>query len=89
VRQRERERATQQWEKMAWVDFDRWSKSTTPENFLKVSINKNNRRIRRQSNFGVAFNILRLIWLYSIHSNNTESTTKGSVKCALAVKTKR
>ncbi len=38
VRLRERERfgergrATQQWEKMAWVDFDHWSKSTTPEN---------------------------------------------------------
>jgi hypothetical protein len=26
------------FEKMAWVDFDRWSKSTTPENFLKTSI---------------------------------------------------
>jgi hypothetical protein len=34
-----RERATQQWEKTAWVDFDCWSKSTAPENFLKVSIN--------------------------------------------------
>jgi hypothetical protein len=38
VKQREREiwgkreRATQRWEKMAWVDFDHWSKSTTPEN---------------------------------------------------------
>ncbi len=38
----ERERATQCWEKMEWVDFDRWSKSTTPENFSKVSINWNN-----------------------------------------------
>jgi hypothetical protein len=28
----ERGRATQRREKMAWVDFDRWSKSTTPEN---------------------------------------------------------
>jgi hypothetical protein len=28
----ERERATQRWEKMVWVDFDHWSKSTTPEN---------------------------------------------------------
>jgi hypothetical protein len=41
----ERGRATQQQEKMAWVDVDRWSKSTnlqistTPENFLRVSIN--------------------------------------------------
>jgi hypothetical protein len=26
------------FEKMAWVDFDHWSKSTTPENFLKTSI---------------------------------------------------
>jgi len=34
-----RGRATQQQEKMAWVDFDHWSKSTRPENFLKVSIN--------------------------------------------------
>ncbi len=49
--------------------------STTPENFLKVSINNNNGRIRHQSSFGVAFNILRLFWLYSICSNNTESTT--------------
>jgi hypothetical protein len=38
VRQRERKRfgergrATQQREKMAWVDFDHWSKSTTPAN---------------------------------------------------------
>jgi hypothetical protein len=43
VRQRERYgergRATQQREKTAWVDFDCWSKSTTPENFLRVSIN--------------------------------------------------
>ncbi len=45
VRQRERKRfgdigrATQRQEKTAWVDFDRWSKSTTPESFLKVSIN--------------------------------------------------
>ncbi len=45
MRQRERERfrergrATQQQEKMAWVDFDHWSKSTTPENFLRVSSN--------------------------------------------------
>jgi hypothetical protein len=42
-RQRERfgenGRATQWREKMAWVDFDCWSKSTTLENFLKVSIN--------------------------------------------------
>jgi hypothetical protein len=36
---RERGRATQQREKMAWVDFDHWSKSITPENFLNVSIN--------------------------------------------------
>jgi hypothetical protein len=28
----ERGRATQRREKMAWVDFDRWSKSTTPGN---------------------------------------------------------
>ena len=35
----ERGRATQRQEKMAWVDFDHWSKSTTPENFLKVLIN--------------------------------------------------
>ena len=48
----ERGRAIQRQEKMAWVDFDCWSKSTTPENFLKVSINKNNGRIRRQSSFG-------------------------------------
>jgi hypothetical protein len=81
VRERERERfgeqgrATQQLEKMAWVDFDLWSKSTTPENFLKVSINNNNRRIKHQSSFGVASNILPLIWLYSIRLNNTESTT--------------
>jgi hypothetical protein len=49
--------------------------STTPENFLKVSNNNNNGRIGRQSSFGVAFNILRLFWLYNIRSNNTESTT--------------
>jgi len=36
---RERGRVTQWQEKTAWVDFDNWSKSTTPENFLKVSIN--------------------------------------------------
>jgi hypothetical protein len=59
----ERGRATQRQEKMAWVDFDCWSKSTTPENFLNVSINNNNGRIRCQSSFGVALNILRLIWL--------------------------
>ncbi len=35
----ERGRATEQQEKMVGVDFDCWSKSTTPENFLKVSIN--------------------------------------------------
>ncbi len=79
VRQREifgeRGRATQRREEMAWVDFDRWSKSTTSENFLKVSINNNNRRIRRQSSFWEALNFLRLIWLYIIRSNNTESTT--------------
>jgi len=63
------------WEKMAWVDFDCWSKSTTPENFLRLSTNKNNGRIRRQSSFGESYNILRLIWFYSIHLNNTESTT--------------
>jgi hypothetical protein len=28
----ERGREMRRWEKMAWVDFDRWSKSTTPEN---------------------------------------------------------
>ncbi len=71
---RERRRATQRREKTAWVDFDRWSKSTTPENFLKVSINNKNGRIEHQSSFGVAFDILRLIWLYSICTNNTEST---------------
>ncbi len=71
----ERGRATQLREKTVWVDFDLWSKSTTPENFLKVSINDNNRSIRHQSSFEVAFNILRLICLYSIRSNNTESTT--------------
>jgi hypothetical protein len=26
------------FEKMVWVDFANWSKSTTPENFLKTSI---------------------------------------------------
>jgi hypothetical protein len=52
----ERGRATQRWEKTVWVDFDLWSKSTTPENFLRVSINNNNGRIRCQ---WVAFNILR------------------------------
>ncbi len=36
----ERERATQWREKMAWVDFNRWSKSTTPENILRTSINR-------------------------------------------------
>ncbi len=36
---RERERATQRQEKTAWVDFDCWPKTTTPENFLRVSIN--------------------------------------------------
>ncbi len=30
--ERERGRATQRQEKMVWVDFDRWSKLTTPEN---------------------------------------------------------
>jgi hypothetical protein len=41
----ERGKTTQRREKMAWVDFDCWSKSTnlqistTPENFLRVSIN--------------------------------------------------
>ena len=35
----ERGRATQWREIMAWVVFDRWSESTTPENFLKASIN--------------------------------------------------
>jgi hypothetical protein len=49
--------------------------STTPENFLNVSINNNNGRIRHRSSFGVASNIPRGIWLYSICSNNTESTT--------------
>jgi hypothetical protein len=71
----ERGRATQQREKTVWVDFDCWSKSTTPENFLKVSINNNNRRIKRRSSFEVAFNIIRLICLYSICSNNTAFTT--------------
>ncbi len=28
------------FEKMAWVDFDHWFKSVTPEYFLKVSINR-------------------------------------------------
>jgi hypothetical protein len=37
---RERGRATQWREKTVWVDFDHWSKSTTPENFLRVSINQ-------------------------------------------------
>ncbi len=60
---RERGRATQRQEKTVWVDFDCGSKSTTPENFLKVSINNNNGRIKHQSSFGVAFNTLRLIWL--------------------------
>jgi hypothetical protein len=46
--------------KTGWVDFDCWSKSTTPENFLRVSINKNNGRIKRQSNLGVAFDIPQL-----------------------------
>ncbi len=32
VRFGERGRATQRWEKTVWVDFDCWSKSTTPEN---------------------------------------------------------
>jgi hypothetical protein len=32
--------------------------STTPKNFLKVSINNNNRRIRCQLSFGVVFDIL-------------------------------
>ncbi len=54
----ERGRATQRQEKMACVDFDCWFKSTTPENFLKVSINNNNGRIICQSSFGVALNIL-------------------------------
>ncbi len=35
----ERGRATQWREITAWVDFDHWSESTTPENFLKASIN--------------------------------------------------
>ncbi len=40
-RQREREiwGERERQEKTAWIDFDRWSKSTTPENFLNVSIN--------------------------------------------------
>jgi hypothetical protein len=62
VRQRERfkerGKATQRREKTVWVDFDRWSKSTTPENFLKVSINNNNGRMKRRSSFGVALDIL-------------------------------
>jgi hypothetical protein len=28
------------FKKMAWVDFDLWSKSTKPEYFLKTSINR-------------------------------------------------
>jgi hypothetical protein len=41
VRQKEREiwGERERQEKTAWVDFDCWSKSTTPENFLRVSIN--------------------------------------------------
>jgi hypothetical protein len=34
----ERGRETRRREKMAWVDFDCWSKSTTPENFSRASI---------------------------------------------------
>jgi hypothetical protein len=34
--------------------------TTTPENFLKVSINNNNGRIKHQSSFGLAFSILRI-----------------------------
>ncbi len=38
-------------------------------------INRNNRWIIFQSNFWVVFCISHLIWLYSIRSNNTKSTT--------------
>ncbi len=31
-------KATQQREKMAWVDFDSWSKSTTPANSQHLRI---------------------------------------------------
>ncbi len=85
VRQREifgeRGRATQRWEKTAWVDFDRWSKSTTPVNlndtweFLEGVNHLEQWRDFCQSRFVVAFNILWLIWPYSICSNNTRSTT--------------
>jgi hypothetical protein len=53
----ERGRPTQRMENGV-VDFDRLSKSnntckfSTPEIFLKVSINNNNRRIRHHSSFG-------------------------------------
>jgi hypothetical protein len=78
-RERERfgegERETQRQKKMAWVDFGHWSKSTTPENFLRVSINNNNGRIRRQSNFGWRSTFLGYSWLNNINLNNTRSTT--------------
>jgi hypothetical protein len=66
---------------MAWDDLDCWSKSTTPTNlndnweFLEVVNHLEQWRDFCKSRFGVAFNILWLIWLYSIRSNNTRSTT--------------
>jgi hypothetical protein len=57
------------------VDFDHWSESTTPGNLLRVSINENNGRIRRQSNFGWHLTFLDYSWLNNIHLNNTKSTT--------------
>ncbi len=74
-------RATQQLEKMALVDFDHWSKSTTPVNlndtweFLEGVNHLEQWRDNCQSIFGVASNIPHLIWLNIIHSNNTRSTT--------------
>jgi hypothetical protein len=54
-----------------WVDFDHWSESTTPGNFLRVSINENNGRIRHQSNFGWHLTFLDYSWFNNIHPNNT------------------
>ncbi len=79
----ERWRATQRWEKTMWVDFDRWSKSITPANAHNLIISHGWQSIRtidrlavNQTLGGVC--IPRLIWLYSIRSNSTKSTTVSS-----------
>jgi hypothetical protein len=75
----ERENGVGWREKMAWVETDRWSKSTpehlsksTPKYFLRC---QSNRTIRCQSGFKVVLNIPHLIWLSNILLNNTMFAT--------------